>query len=182
MKLKLKDVLKHTPCKNGWDNIKKNLKSEDPEKEFTLIDALELNGLNDAVWALRTKKYKSYCLFLADLAESVSDIYAEDKTDISKLALKNISAIRDYHSKKCTYKQLQDISKNCSIDLPENLLKLSAKNSQKEFALIAAFTASRNIPDSGLIVAVSALAAMDRNIDQRDKKNKIKEMFIDYFK
>ena len=84
MKTTLREFWSHNPCgentglnKRGWEKLTTSLGTKDLVTEFSLMQILESNGLNDAVWALRCFDYIDYCLFLADVAESVLDILEE---------------------------------------------------------------------------------------------------------
>lgn len=51
----LNKIREHGPCQSGWEKLLKHLrkhKADDEPLSFKVI--LESNGLNDAIWALRT--------------------------------------------------------------------------------------------------------------------------------
>lgn len=169
MKLTLKNIKEHLPCEAGWKTICKNLKTTDLEKEFTLIQALELNGLGDAVWALRTKYYKTYCLFLCDVARLTSHLYAKDNTDISNVAIEIIESIPKYRAKKIPYKKLRKIAKKVDFEVPKNLRDFqSSKFSKKHCALVSAYSAAKNSQQTSFITVVAAQYA-GANSDEIEK-------------
>ena len=110
MKTTLNKILEHDPCsqnnvKGGWGLLLKNLgKTEADDEPLDLMAILESNGIKDAVWALRCFDYLDYCLFLADLAESVLHIY--EKCNSSKAPREVIQAIRDYKAGVITEDEL----------------------------------------------------------------------------
>ena len=53
----------------------KNLGTDDLNTKVSILEILNLNGIKDAVRALGTQDYKDYCLFIADMAESVLHIF-----------------------------------------------------------------------------------------------------------
>ena len=51
----LNKILKHTPCQSGWLKLLAGLNKAGADDEpLPLIHILKINGLNDALWALRT--------------------------------------------------------------------------------------------------------------------------------
>ena len=70
------------PYIRDWEKLCKNLNPEmDMNKKVSLMEILAGNGIEDAVWALRTQEYRDYCLFLADVAESVLHIFEKKHPD-----------------------------------------------------------------------------------------------------
>lgn len=55
---------------------------------------LKSNGIEDAIWCLRCFNYLDYCLFLADIAESVLHIYERKYKNTAPRDA--ITAIREY--------------------------------------------------------------------------------------
>ena len=98
------------PCKISWTillgSLGKTRTSADNEV-LTFKYILKTLGIEDAIWCLRTKKYKEYCLFNADIAESVlhfqNNVYLNDKQPRNA-----IDAIRAYHSGKIDLETLAD--------------------------------------------------------------------------
>lgn len=157
MDLTLKNIKEHLPCEAGWKAICKNLKTNDLEKEFTFIQALELNGLSDAVWALRTKYYKTYCLFLCDVAKLTSHLYEHEDTEVSNTALEIIKSIPKYRAKKISYKKLRKIAKKVEFKVPATLEGFQERKFSKKYcALISAYSAAKNTQQTSFITAVAA--------------------------
>jgi hypothetical protein len=126
MKTTFREILKYKPCKRGFAKLCNNLLEtnfpEDPEswsdlqlddeqlnREVTILQILESNGVKDTFWALRTQEYKDYCLIAADVAESVLHIF-EDKYPDDERPRKAIESIREWHSGKTSIQELIDYS------------------------------------------------------------------------
>ena len=123
MKTTLKEIHQHRPCTDGFEQLiysitgrKESpemdideqfslLTEEEKDKEVDLIEILESNGIKDAVWVLRCFDYRFYCLFLADVAESVLPIF-EAKYPEDDRPMKAIQAIRDFHAGKISAEEL----------------------------------------------------------------------------
>lgn len=96
MKTTLREIRKHDPCIYGWNKLLAHLnKTKADNKPLDLMTILESNGIKDAVWALICFDYEDYCLFLADIAESVLPIFEKKYPDDNR-PRKAIQAIRDY--------------------------------------------------------------------------------------
>jgi len=55
MKTTLNKIRAHSPCSNGWKKLLKNLGKTEADNEILLLTTiLESNGLDDALWCLRT--------------------------------------------------------------------------------------------------------------------------------
>ena len=51
----LNKIREHDRCEDGWEKLLAGLNKAGPDEELLpLVRILELNGLNDALWALRT--------------------------------------------------------------------------------------------------------------------------------
>ncbi|MGB1303985.1 putative immunity protein, partial [Pseudoalteromonas marina] len=106
MKTTLNEIEKHRPCLGGWSKLLKSLnKTKSDDEELDLMYILKSNGIEDAVWALRCFDYLDYCLFLADVAESVLHIY--ERKNKSKAPRNAIEAVREYKLGKINKSQLK---------------------------------------------------------------------------
>lgn len=109
MKTTLNIIKLHRPRKPIWDKLLNSLDKITPDdKPLDLMYILESNGIKDAVWALRCFEYRDYCLFLADIAESVLPIYEAKNTSLAPR--KAIQAIRDYEAGLITKDELATAS------------------------------------------------------------------------
>lgn len=98
----LNAIKTYDPCLSGWNKLLHSLnKPQADDEPVSLMHILRSNGIRDAVWALRCFDYKDYCLFLADVVDSVAHL-----TD-DKRVHDCIQAIRDYHASKITKDDLQ---------------------------------------------------------------------------
>ena len=100
MKTTLKEIRKYHPCGTGWIKLLNYLgktKADDDDIDFAVI--LKAIGIEDTVWCLRTQDFQDYCLFLADVAESVLLIF-EGKHPTDDRPRKAIDAIRAWHRGK----------------------------------------------------------------------------------
>jgi len=110
MKTTLKELKELKECGGlfDYDKLTSNLGTENLDTEVTILEILNLNGIKDAVYALRTQKYKDYCLFNADVAESVLHLFEEKYPD-EKRARKCTEGIRLYHAGKITQDELEEL-------------------------------------------------------------------------
>ena len=120
METTLREILNHEPCGRsenstiGYKRLTRFLGTDKPETVVTFKQILESNGIRDAVWALRTQKYLDYCLFLADMAESVLSFY-EKRYPRNHRPRACIDGIRDYKSGEITIQELQGLA-NAAAD------------------------------------------------------------------
>jgi hypothetical protein len=49
----LGDIRAHRPCEPGWDKLVASCGTDDPGHTVSLIDILDSNGIDDAIWAVR---------------------------------------------------------------------------------------------------------------------------------
>ena len=101
----IKHLKTFSPCKESYKKFIAAKGSEDAT-EVKLSEVLDICGIEDACWFLRCFNYKEYCLFLADVAESVLPIFEKYSDDPAPR--KAIEAVRLYHSGAI---QTQDLQK-----------------------------------------------------------------------
>jgi len=83
----LAKIREHRPCKRGWVKLDKSLggiKSYGLHTPVKFSQIAESNGLDDAVWCLRSicpEHEKEVRLFAADCAESVLHLYEKEHED-----------------------------------------------------------------------------------------------------
>lgn len=123
MKTTIKEIYSYDLCQSGFETLVNNtfnksfkdesiekimstLSEEDQNKDITILEVLESNGVEDAFWALRTQDYKDYCLIIADVAESTIDIY-EKKYPKHKAPRLAIEAIRKYNNGEIDIEELR---------------------------------------------------------------------------
>jgi len=106
MKTTFGEIYSYDPCSSGWVKLCTNklgtdlhddLTAEQLGKEISIMEILTSNGIKHAVWALRTQDYRDYCLFIADVAESVLHIFENEYPE--DMRLRNlIAGIRRWHA------------------------------------------------------------------------------------
>jgi len=87
MKTTLKRIRAHSPCTDGWKKLLQNLgKTEADDEPLPLTIILESNGLDDALWCLRTVDGhdREIRLFAVECARSVQHLMT-DKRSINAL-------------------------------------------------------------------------------------------------
>ena len=109
METTLREIKSFDPCSDGWRKLCKGLGTCDLDTEVPIMKILEINGVEDAFWALRTQKYEDYCLVLADVAESILHIFEEIHPDDNRPRLA-IQAIREYKEGEISKEELEDIA------------------------------------------------------------------------
>jgi len=79
----LNKIREYEPCAEGWHKLLSYLgKSEADDEPLSYATILKSNGLDDAIWALRTHPdLKQVVLFAADCAESVLHIFENEYAD-----------------------------------------------------------------------------------------------------
>ncbi len=114
MNTTLNKIRMHSPCKPSWEKLLTSLnktKSDDEPLSFNYI--LETLGIKDTIWCLRTIKYRDYCLFNADVAESVLHIY--EKLHPKDSTIKDaIIGIRDWHNGDINILELNKLRNSAS--------------------------------------------------------------------
>jgi len=117
MKTTFREIFKHKPCGQikgsgeWWDLLTSKLGTENLDTDVSILEILESNGIQDAVWALRTQKYKDYCLFLADVAESVLHIFEREYPEDDR-PRKCVEGVRLFHAGKITKYELKQLRTN----------------------------------------------------------------------
>ena len=97
--------LSHPHSLTPWGRLLKSLnKMEADDEPLDLMHVLETVGIKCSIWCLASFSYKDYCLFLADVAESVQP----NSNATATLSL--LQAIRDYHKGVITLERLLDES------------------------------------------------------------------------
>jgi len=109
MKTTLNRIREHEPCTDSWEKLLKNLgKTEADDEDLELRTILDLLGVNDAIWALRSIEGidKEMRLFTCDCAESVLHIF-EKKYPNDNRPRKAIEVSRLFAEGKSTVEELK---------------------------------------------------------------------------
>ena len=136
------------------------------EQRKELTKELEDNGIESAVQSLNKYDYRDYCLFNADVAESVLHIYEKDNDD--KAPRLAIQGVRDWHAGKITDEDLKKRS-----DAAYASSASASAYAYDAYASAAAASASSNATYDASAAASSAARA--------EKWNEIEQLFIKHF-
>ncbi len=101
----LTEILNYNPS----ERLKQKLSLINTTDYIDFMTILEAVGIVDAIWCLRTQDYKDYCLFLADVAESVLPIFEAEYPD-DKRPRQAIDGIRAWHNGDIDREQLYILS------------------------------------------------------------------------
>ena len=93
----LNAIKSHHPCSAGWDRLLAGLRKTAADDEpLSFVRILEINGIADAVWALRCCDDRDSVLtYAADCAEHVLSIYERQYPDDTRVR-DCITALRRY--------------------------------------------------------------------------------------
>ena len=103
MQTTLNKIKQHSPCSDGWQKLLTFLnKTEADDELLELTTILESNGLDDALWSLRTVdgKDREIRLMACDFAESVVHLANDERCN------KAIDVSRKYANGEATQKEL----------------------------------------------------------------------------
>lgn len=153
----------YTPGCFDWAKLLTSLNKTRPDNTpVSLEHILNSNGIRDAVWALRFFEYKEYCLFLADVAESVLPLFEkEHKNDDSPRKL--IQLIRDYHADKVSKTELENAAKK----VENNNYNDYIANSVCCVAIFAANAHDKKIsPFSAIYIATEIDASIENEVTE----------------
>jgi len=154
-----------------------NLGINNLDNKIYIIQILKSNGIKDAVKALQTQKYKDYCLFNADVAESVLHLFEEEFPN-DKRPRKAIEGIRLYHAGKITKYELNKLRKNASYNTAFAGYGLAAYNASRAVVWAADFTCVFNYTT---FCAADAAYFCDAACSGYEKWKEIEKLFIKHF-
>ena len=180
------------PCKDGWAELCNNrfgtkfeihmnlagmkLTKEQFYTEISILEILESNGIELAVRALATQKYRDYCLFSADVAESVLHIY--EKEYPGDLRVRNlIEGIRKWYSGEINDEELEKLleevatAADAAYDADAEAAAYAAY--AVEAATNAAVYASANAAEAVYVAAHATAYAVVAREEQWDKIEKL---------
>ena len=161
MQLTLNQIKKNYPCTPGWNTLLTSLnKTHADDDPLELMDILKSNGLDDAVWCLRCLDYKDYCLFLADIAESVLPFF--EQYNSSQAPRKAVDAIRQYKLKKISQEQLNEFANAATIVADDAAMVAATIDDNDSDAAADAADAAADAADS--IVAAASVTASNADV------------------
>ncbi len=159
MKTTLTEIFKHNPS----EQVKQKFLNTTDSIDFMTI--LETVGIENTIWCLRTQDYKDYCLFLADVAESVLPIF--DAKNI-KEPWEVVEGIRAWYNRDINTKELRILA-NAAFDAAY----ADTYGYGYETYAAAAYAAGA----AGATVYATIRAAVNAGADW----GKIEELFIKHF-
>lgn len=176
MKTTLNEIFKHNPCGQWRRLLLKNLgKTSSDDEPLDLMEILESDDIEGAVWSLRCFEYRDYCLFLADVAESVLYIFEENFQDDDRPRLL-IQGIRDYHAGNSTKKELENLR------LAADAVNDTANNAADVYSSDAADNTVADAVNDTVNNAADAYSDdTDDDAIRRKKQQEIKTLFIKHF-
>ena len=177
MHLTLNQIKKHGPCTPGWNTLLASLnKTRADDEPIHIMYILKSNGIGDAVWCLRCCDYKDYCLFLADVAESVLPYF--ERHNASRMPRKTIEAIRQYKRGEISQNHLKEFA-NATTFAAE-----SAADNDYDVAADAAESIAAAASISAGYADVTISSAVDADVDalyDGADKLKFKTLFVKHF-
>ena len=193
MKTTLGKIWGFGPCckedeSGGWGLLTKNLGTSNHSKEVDLMEILKSNGIKDAVWALRCFDYLDYCLFLADVAESVLGIY--EKKNSSSAPRLAIQAVRDYKAGGITKEKLRSAAADAyAYAAVADAAYAYADAAAADAAVAAAYAyayaadaaAAAYAADAAAAAYAAAAAAAAYAAARSKKWDEIEQLFIKHF-
>lgn len=91
MKTTLKAIRKHSPCEEGWTKLLRTLnKTKADDEPVSIIQILDSNGLDDALWCLRAvdghdREIRLYAVWCARQVEHLmTDPRSRDALDVAE--------------------------------------------------------------------------------------------------
>ena len=79
----LNKIKEHNPCQDGWETLLKSLnKTEADDDQLRFFHILESNGLEDAIWAMRSapEYNKEWRLFAVWCARQVQHLMTDERS------------------------------------------------------------------------------------------------------
>ncbi len=110
MKTTLTEILKYNPS----EQLKQYLSLLNSTTYIDFMTIKKTVGIKDAIWCLKVLDYRDYCLFLADVAESVLPIF-EAKYPDDKRPREAVEGIRAWHNGNINTKELRILA-NAAFD------------------------------------------------------------------
>ncbi len=138
----------------SWEKLLISLNKTPADNEpLDFIIIHEAIGIKEAIWCLRTQKYRSYCLFLADIAELILPVFEIEYPNI-KEPRQTIKAIRDWYDGNITKKQLEAYSEKAYA--AASTTKPIYTNATHKITIYTPFT-----PTTAKTAALTAIYASD---------------------
>ena len=105
MQTTLNKIREHRPCKEGWATLLKGLGKTSPDDEpLRMVMILEINGLDDAIWALRAVegKEREMRLFAIGCAREVQHSMTDKRSlaalDVGERYANGLASVDELHA------------------------------------------------------------------------------------
>jgi hypothetical protein len=195
MKTTLNKIREHNPCKESWEKLLNSLnKTKADDESIELKYILDLLGIEDAIWALRSiESDKDVRLFACDCAESGLHIF-EERYPEDKRPRKSIETSRNYAIGKATIKELNAARVAARTAAWGAVFAAgaaardaawgaawAARDAARDAAWGAVFAAGRAAWFAARDAAGRGAAWAARDAARDAEKQKQKELFIKYF-
>jgi hypothetical protein len=163
LKTTYKKLIEHEPCISSvnkmleYNNLEpiENLSDLDPSidlsTEISLKEALDICGIQDAIWCLRAFPYRDCCLFLADVAEMVLPIFEKHVPGDTRVR-DCIDAIRKWHSNEIDNVAM-GVARDAAWAAASNAVRAAARDAARATAF------GCDVARAAAIYAVSAAAS-----------------------
>jgi hypothetical protein len=98
----LKAIKEHSPCSEGLKKLLKHLgKTKCDEEPLPLVEILKSNGLDDAIWCLRSVDHKSVRLYAVACAREVQHLMTDERS------LKALGVAEAYANGQATEEEME---------------------------------------------------------------------------
>ena len=105
MKTTLNAIRKHSPCADGWEKLLRHLgKTKADDDPLPILTVLESNGLDDAIWAMRTVEGsdREIRLFAVWCAHQVQHLMTDSRSshalDVAERFANGLASETDLHA------------------------------------------------------------------------------------
>lgn len=145
-----------------------------------LIETLEKHGIKKAVKALDVYSYKFYCLFLADVAESVLHIF-EAKYPCDRQPRDCVGGVRFYRKKRITKEDLSNL-RSAALASTRHARHAAYMNKAPFLAAYTVSSASSAPCDAIDVICAAVEAEAEAGAKKREQKwQEIEKLFIKHF-
>lgn len=169
-----------SPCEDGWRKLLNHLgKTEADDEALSFITILESNGIEDAMWSLRTcEDERAVRLFACDCAESVLHFFEKEYPNDNR-PRKAIEVARKYADGDATLQELDEacVAACAASRCAEDAEWYAVRDAAWYAARAAAWSAERDAGDA----AYAAYAVAGYAWGAEDKREKQTELFKKYF-
>ena len=181
----LKAIKEHDPCPEGWKKLLKHLgKTKCDDEPLPLVEILKSNGLDDAIWCLRSVDNKSVRLYAVACAREVQHLMTDARS------LKVLDVAEAYANASATEEELEQARVSAyaaaaAAAAAANAAADAACYASKADAAYAAFAAANAFAACDAAYYASKAAARDAdaaaNAAYAAPRKRQAELFIQFF-